>query len=180
VTASQPERRARIVATARALLASHGLHGWSVEQVAAGAGCAKGLVHYHFGTRAALLTAVVEELARGRMARRCAALAPRGTVALDALWVVLREDASAGVSRAWLEAGFDGAAEIRRVMAPLDGELQQFAAASSAAMELPQLSPGRAATLLLLLDALEAALVRGAPAVEVREAYDRVWLGMME
>ncbi|HET7602281.1 MAG TPA: helix-turn-helix domain-containing protein [Gemmatimonadales bacterium] len=167
------------MATAGALLASHGIHGWSVEQVAAGAGCAKGLVHYHFGTRAALLTAVVDEMARGRMARRSAALAPGGTAALDALWAVMRDDASTGVSRAWLEAGLDGSAGIRHVMAPSDTELQQFAAASSAAMELPNLPPRRAATLLLLLDALEAALVRGAPGTEVREAYDRVWLGMM-
>jgi AcrR family transcriptional regulator len=167
------------VATAAALLASHGMHGWSVEQVAAGAGCAKGLVHYHFGTRVALLAAVVDEMARRRMARRSAALAPGGTAALDALWAVLREDAGAGVSRAWLEAGLDNGGELRNAMAPSDSELQQFAAASSAAMELPALPPNRAATLLLLLDALEAALVRGAPMAAVREAYDRVWLGMM-
>lgn len=179
MTAPPPERRARIIATAGALLASHGVHGWSVEQVAAGAGCAKGLVHYHFGTRAALLAAVVDTMARGRMARRVAALAPGGTAALDALWMVLRDDASTGVSRAWLEAGLDSAPEIRGAMAPSDTELGQFAAASSAAMELPPLQSNRAATLLLLLDALEAALVRGAPTAEVREAYDRVWLGMM-
>jgi hypothetical protein len=83
------------------------------------------------------------------------------------------------VSRAWLEAGLDNGGELRNAMAPSDSELQQFAAASSAAMELPALPPTRAATLLLLLDALEAALVRGAPEGEVREAYDRVWLGMM-
>jgi AcrR family transcriptional regulator len=150
-----------------------------VEQVAAGAGCATGLVHYHFGTRTALLAAVVDEMARARMARRSAALAPGGTVALDALWAVLRDDASTGVSRAWLEAGLDNGPELRNVMAPSDSELQQFAAATSAALELPPLSPSRVATLLLLLDALEVALVRGAPMAQVREAYDRVWLGMM-
>lgn len=179
MTAAPAERRGRIVATAKALFTSHGLHGWSVEQVATGAGCAKGLVHYHFGTRAALLAAVIDEMARGRMARRCAALAPRGTAALDALWKVLYEDADSGVSRAWLEAALDSTPEIRGVMAPSDTELQQFATASGAAMELPPLPTDRAATLLLLLDALEAALVRGAPTAEVREAYDRVWLGMM-
>ena len=179
MTASQPERRSRIIATAGTLLTSHGLHGWSVEQVAAGAGCAKGLVHYHFGTRTALLAAVVDEMACRRMARRSAALAPGGTAALDALWAVLREDAGAGVSRAWLEAGLESGPEIRGAMAASVTELQQFAAASSAAMELPALPPNRAATLLLLLDALEAALVRGAPMAAVREAYDRVWLGLM-
>lgn len=179
MTAPPTERRARIIESARALLTSHGLHGWSVEQVAAGAGCAKGLVHYHFGTRTALLAAVVAALARERMARRIAALSPGGTAALDALWVVLCEDAGAGRSRAWLEVGLDDSSEIRGAMAALDAELQQFAATSSAAMELPTQSPSRARTLLLLLDALEAALVRGAPEPEVREAYDRVWLGMM-
>jgi AcrR family transcriptional regulator len=179
MTASPTERRARIVESAGTLLASHGLHGWSVEQVAVSAGCAKGLVHYHFGTRAALLEAVVDAMGRGRMARRIAALSLGGTAALDALWAVLREDVSAGLSRAWLEAGLDGSAGIRRALAPSDGELHEFAAASSAAMELPPLAPNHAITLLLLLDALEGALARGAPELEVREAYDRVWLGLM-
>jgi AcrR family transcriptional regulator len=179
MTTSPVERRTRIVESAGALLASHGLHGWSVEQVALSAGCAKGLVHYHFGTRAALLEAAIDAMARGRMARRIAALSPGGTAALAALGAVLREDASAGLSRPWLEAGLDGGAANRRVQTPSEAELLEFAAASSAAMELPALPANRARTLLLLLDALEAALVRGAPEGEVREAYDRVWLGMM-
>jgi AcrR family transcriptional regulator len=173
------ERSARIVESAGALLTAHGLHGWSVEQVAANAGCAKGLVHYHFGTRAALLEAVVDAMGRGRMARRIAALSPGGTAALDSLWAILQEDANAGVSRAWFEAGLEGSGGIRRALAPSDAELHAFSAACSAAMELPPLPPNRAGTLLLLLDALEAALARGAPGAEVREAYDRVWLGMM-
>jgi AcrR family transcriptional regulator len=179
MTAPPIERRRRIVESAAALLAAHGQPGWSVEQVAASADCAKGLVHYHFGTRTALLEAVIDAMARGRMARRIAALSPSGTAALDALWTVLREDASAGTSRAWLEAGLDGGAGIRRALAPTDAELGEFAAASSAAMELPTLPSHRVHTLLLLLDALEASLVRGAPEADVREAYDRIWLGMM-
>ena len=179
MTDTLPERRARIVQSATALLTSMGLHRWSVEQVATGAGCAKGLVHYHFGTRTALLAAVISAMARGRMARRVAALAPRGTLALDGLWTVLREDVREGVSRAWLEAGLDGNQDLRGAMAPDQGELDAFAMACSAAMELPPLAPRRALMVLLLLDALEAALVRGAPETEVREAYERVWLGMM-
>jgi AcrR family transcriptional regulator len=179
VTEAQPGRRIRIVQSAASLLRAHGLHGWSVEQVATGAGCAKGLVHYHFGTRAALLAAVVGNLARERLTRRRAALAPGGTAALDALWRVLRDDVDQGVSRAWLETSLGGDQALNQAMVPAPADLDALAAAISSAMELPPLSPQRALTTLFLLDALEAALVRGAPEGEVRDAYDRVWLGML-
>lgn len=179
MTEAQPGRRARIIESATALLKSQGLHGWSMEQVATSAHCAKGLVHYHFGSRSALLAAVIGGMARKRLARRITALQAGGTAALDALWQALRQDAQDGVSRAWIEAGLDGDQALRGAMTPDQGELDAFSMACSAAMELPPLAPRRAFTMLLLLDAVEAALVRGAPEPEVRDAYDRVWLGMM-
>ncbi len=172
-------RRARIVAAAEGLLIAKGLHGWSMDQVAREAGCAKGLVHYHFGTRAALLAAIAGELARDQITRRTAALRRRGTRALDDLWLLMQEDAARGASRAWLELGLESAAEIREAMGFAAGELSAFGVACGEALEFPPVREDRATTLLLVLDALEAALARGAKKEAAREAYDRIWLAML-
>lgn len=172
-------RREKIMAAAESLLMQYGLHGWSVEQVARSAGCAKGLVHYHFGTRAALLAAITEVLGRERLERRIHALAPRGTAALDALWVVMREDVGRGISKAWLELGLGDSPDVRRATEPAAALLDAFAAASGAALESAPLTRERAMALILLLDGLEAGLARGAREVDLREAYDRVWLAML-
>jgi len=172
-------RRARIMEAAESLLMQHGLHGWSVEQVARTAECAKGLVHYHFGTRAALLAAVAGAMGQQRIEQRVRALAPRGTSALDALFAVLQQDAREGRSKAWLELGLNGAAGIHAAMTPSAEQLDRFAAAGGAALEMPPLRPDRARALLLVLDGLEAGLVRGARHPDVREAYDQVWLAML-
>jgi AcrR family transcriptional regulator len=172
-------RRARIMEAAESLLMQHGLHGWSVEQVARAAECAKGLVHYHFGTRAGLLAAVAGAIGQQRIEQRVHALALRGTAALDALFAVLRQDAEDGRSKAWLELGLNGAAELHAAMAPSAEQVDMFAAAGGAALEMPPLRPDRARALLLVLDGLEAGLVRGARQADIREAYDRVWLAML-
>lgn len=172
-------RRSSIQAAAEELIVQHGVHGWSMEQVAQAAGCAKGLVHYHFGSRAAMLASVAAALGHQRMAGRIRVFALRGTAALDALWQVLRADATAGRSRAWLELGLDGAADIRSAMIPTATELDAFAAASGGALEMPPLEPARARALLFILEGLEAGLVRGALEADVREAYDRIWLAML-
>jgi AcrR family transcriptional regulator len=150
-----------------------------VEQVARTAECAKGLVHYHFGTRAALLAAVAGAMGQQRIEQRVRALAPRGTSALDALFAVLQQDAREGRSKAWLELGLNGAAGIHAAMTPSAEQLDRFAAAGGAALEMPPLRPDRARALLLVLDGLEAGLVRGARHPDVREAYDQVWLAML-
>lgn len=172
-------RRARILDAAVAVLAKHGMDGWSMERVAQAADCAKGLVHYHFRSRDALLAAVGQTLAARRIERREQALAPRGTAALDALWRVLREDTRDGRAAAWLVLGLNGASAVRQAMMPPAPLLDRFAAAAGVALEGEPLASRSAHALLLVLDGFEAALVRGAPEADVREAYDRVWLAML-
>jgi AcrR family transcriptional regulator len=173
------ERRARIAGAARGLLAERGVHGWTVEDVARVAGCAKGLVHYHFVTRDGLLVTVLGQVAAERMTRRTGALAAGGTAARDALWRVMRDDAASGLSRAWFEAGLSDDAALQRAMRPSSETVEAFAVNAGAVLVAPPLPSVQARTLLLLLDGLEAALVRGAPENEARDAFDRVWLGMM-
>jgi AcrR family transcriptional regulator len=54
---------ARLVAAARALLARGGFQALTVEAVAAEAGAYRDAVRYHFGSKAALVAAVVDSLA---------------------------------------------------------------------------------------------------------------------
>ncbi len=56
----------RIVEAAIALLQERGPTGTTTDRVAVAAGCAKGLVHYHFGSKASLWTAVLADLAQKR------------------------------------------------------------------------------------------------------------------
>jgi len=174
-----PDRRTRILGAAKSMLVRHGLEGWSVERVAREAGCAKGLVHYHFKSRDLLLAAVAAELGRARMQQRLAALAMRGTAALDELWATMLAHADDGTASAWLQLGLRPGAAVRTALEPPAEFVTAVGRASGAAMEMPPLTDETARTLLLVLDGLEAALVRGAPRADVRNAYDRVWLALL-
>ena len=56
-----------IVAAADALIRRKGAANVTVDQVAKEAGCAKGLVHYHFKTKRGVIEAVAQHLAASRI-----------------------------------------------------------------------------------------------------------------
>ena len=73
--------RAAVIAAARAFLASRkATHGFSVQAVAQYAGIARMTIYHHFGSKAALLEALYDDLAeRGRLRERLGeAFAARG------------------------------------------------------------------------------------------------------
>ena len=60
--ARDPEdSRRRLIASARALFATRGIRGTTVDAVADGAGISRGSVFWHFGSKEGLLWAVVED-----------------------------------------------------------------------------------------------------------------------
>ena len=61
-----PERRASIIAAARDLFAQKGLHGVSVDEIAAAVGVSPAVLYRHFDSKQDLYTAVIEELAGQR------------------------------------------------------------------------------------------------------------------
>jgi TetR/AcrR family acrAB operon transcriptional repressor len=63
MAAKRGEARQRILDSALQLVRENGAEAMSIEAVAAAAGSAKGLVHYHFKTKQGLLSAVAEKLA---------------------------------------------------------------------------------------------------------------------
>lgn len=150
--------RRRILHAALALLRGAGIEAFAVEAVARGAGVAKGLVIYHYGSRAQLLRECGAALASERAERFAAARrAGAGIRGIDATWEELRRQTADGTTRAWL--GLAAAGVI----------------GSPAGVRDPD-DVARAA----LVDGCAAALVAGTPEAVVREAYDLLSLTLLQ
>lgn len=88
---------------AETMLKTHGAAAFTLDAVAAQASCAKGLAHYHFGSRSKLIIAVNDRLWDKRERDWSAAL--RGQVPEECMrqsWSLLASEAASGVTRAWL------------------------------------------------------------------------------
>lgn len=167
-----------IVNTASELLMARGLTDWSVEKVAKAAGCAKGLVHYHFGTKDTLLGKVLERLEFERQERRLTALSgAEGAAALDELWQVLVTEVRAGSFGAWIDCLRYFGPRAGGLMAAADDRLS---AAAARALGEPEASLVEAAALLgPAMDGFQFRLHSGEDPARVREGFDRVWLGVL-
>ncbi|HEX9894789.1 MAG TPA: TetR/AcrR family transcriptional regulator [Gemmatimonadales bacterium] len=156
-------------------IVTNGLTDWTVEMAASKAGCAKGLVLYHFGTKGALLNAVADRVRSDRGERRVAALAAAGARALDNLWAALEDEVNRGTAALWL-----GLVSNRATRAPgstTAADRVRLAEAAATALGLPM-----ADALEELADALngfELALIQGRDTALVRESYDRYWLSLL-
>ena len=151
-----PTRR-RILEAATRLLRTRGIDAFSIEAVARGATVAKGLVIYHFGSRAALLrecgaAVQVDRVERLRSAR---ASAP-GVRGIDACWEELRRQTADGTTRAWLGLLAAGAGPP-----PVAADPDTLAVAG-------------------VLDGCALALAAGATEGAVREAHDALWLALLQ
>jgi AcrR family transcriptional regulator len=102
MAAKRGEARERILENAEALLKHQGVESMSIEAVAAAAGSAKGLVHYHFKTKQGLMSAVAERLTANRKLRWEAAFkAPSAQEAILQTWSLLTEESGDGTVQAW-------------------------------------------------------------------------------
>ena len=165
-----------IAEAAAAVLLRDGLQKWSVDRVAAEAGCAKGLVPYHHGSKRQLLSTVAANLHRGRTARRLAALDGSGAEALDRLWDAINFEVRTGEWAAWAAL----IAEPGLSLPPLDpAHLPAFAAAIGRALGTSPPTPEEAHLAEASLDGFQVALHLGAPEESVHEAYHRLWLALL-
>jgi len=152
---SAPSRSA-ILAAAVHTLKRGGIEGFTLDGVARRAGVVKGLVLYHYGSRARLLRSAAAELAGERRTALTTALARGGTAAVDACWEELRRQAEDGTARGWL--GLCAAGLI-----PAGTETGFEATARQA-----------------VLDGCAAALAGGAPLEDLRDAYHALWLALLD
>jgi AcrR family transcriptional regulator len=147
--------RSAIVQAALALLRAGGLSALSVERIAMGAAVAKGLVLYHYGSRAGLVELCGQRLDEERAARMRAAGQGKGIAAVDALWDELVRQHEDGTARAWLSLAAAGVVQG----APEDDLIAQARRA--------------------LLEGCAAARAAGGERAAVREAYEALALALL-
>jgi AcrR family transcriptional regulator len=176
-------RAAILEATLRLLRQSGGL---TVDQVAGAAGCAKGLVHYHFHTRGQLLAAAASRLAESR--RRQWTEAFRVKTPGDAIrrsWDLLVSEGRDGTLKAWLAlCAEQDEVTGQAVSSEIDAFSSTVAEATAALVRDLGLTPTISVTELGLLLAgvvygsglqLEA----GLPPARLQGAYEAAWLGVL-
>ncbi len=150
--------RSTILAAAVQTLQRAGVEGFTLEAVARRAGVVKGLILYHYASRSRLLRTAASQVAEARAAAIERALASAsGAAGLDACWEELGRQAEDGTARAWLSlsaAGF------------IDRSARN-AAFEDAARES-------------IIDGAAVALATGVPVADVRDAYDALWLALLE
>ena len=166
----------QITEAAARVLMLDGLQRWSVDRVAAEAGCAKGLVAYHHGSKKSLLAAVAVRLRVERQARRLAALQASGAAALDRLWETLVEEVRTGRWSASVALSVEPGVETPGDSAE---ELLALGAGISSALDIPALPAEEARLTCAALDGFQTALQAGAPEAPMREAYHRLWLALL-
>ncbi len=147
--------RSAILEAALGLLREGGLPAFSVERVALKADVAKGLVLYHYGSRARLIDTCAKRHEYDRAARLRAAASGVGIAAVDALWSELVSQQDDGTARGWLSLAAIGAVALSA-----DADVVGQARRS-------------------LLDGCSAALAAGADRTAVREAYEALALALL-
>ena len=166
----------KILEAARDTILSRGLTRWTIDQVADQAKCAKGLVLYHYHNKLTLLLAVADLVRQERVEARVGAFLVPGAPGLDRLWDTLLADCESGRSALWLSLVAN--ADSRATASLTEPDRLRFSAAAVAALDLPGDRPGLTEMLDSLLG-VELALIQGQPLADVRESFDRYWLGVI-
>jgi AcrR family transcriptional regulator len=176
--------RAAILDAALQLLRRSG--GLTVDQVAATARCAKGLVHYHFHTKGALLAAVASRLADRRRTRWAEAFrADNPDSAIRRSWDLLVSESRDGTLRAWLALCAERDSVTGRTVS---SEVEGFSDAIAEAARVLVRDLGLTPTVSIQeLGLLLAAVVHGSglqleagvPPARLQGAYAAAWLGVL-
>jgi len=150
--------RAGILSAAVQTLQRAGVEGFTLDAVAKRAGVVKGLVLYHYTSRGRLLRAAAALIADTRDAAIVKALATgAGMKGVDACWEELRRHAEDGTTRAWLSLCASGLIDRSARNLGLDAAAQ-----------------------LAAVDGCAVALASGIPLADARDAYNALWLALLE
>ncbi|MSR06198.1 MAG: TetR/AcrR family transcriptional regulator [Gemmatimonadetes bacterium] len=97
------DARDRVLTTAARHLKRAGISGFTLDEIAEEAGCAKGLITYHFGSKDELIHAATEEILRGNETQWLTTLrADSFETAVRQTWQTLLAEVRDGYWRAWL------------------------------------------------------------------------------
>lgn len=150
--------RSAILAAAVQILQRGGVEGFTLDAVARRAGVVKGLLLYHYASRNRLLRAAAAQIAATREAAIGRALgSASGSAGLDACWEELRRQAEDGTARAWLSLCAAGLIDRSARNAGLEDAAREA-----------------------IVDGCAAALASGVPLADARDAYDALWLALLE
>jgi AcrR family transcriptional regulator len=169
--------KSEILVAAKSVLVRKGLAAWTIEDVAREAQCAKGLVNYHYKTKAKLLAHVGESLREDRIGRRLAALENEGATALDALWNTLTAEVRSGEVAAWLSLSALPDQAVHHGLRSQARELRRLEEAANRAFAVSD--PNMGQLIDSVLTGFQIALLNGHEDQVVREAYHRFWLGIL-
>ena len=149
--------RSGILAAAVQTLQRGGVEGFTLDAVARRAGVVKGLVLYHYASRGRLLRAAAAQIDASRSAALERALSSPGAAGLESCWEELRRQSADGTTRAWLSLCAAG-------LVDRSAKKVEFEAAARDA----------------IVDGSAIALATGAPLADARDAYDALWLSLLE
>ena len=172
--------RAALAEAAERVLLEAGLSGLSLDRVAREAGCAKGLVNYHYRAKPDLLAAVAVRLAARRRERLLTALHGAGADALDALWASLRQAVTSGESAGRFALLGLADPAVALPLADLGANWHSLADRLGEALDAPPLDPESVLAFLATLDGLELALLAGTPEEECKAGYYRAILALTD
>lgn len=178
--------RLAILGAAERLLRRRGATETTIEAVAKEARCAKGLVHYHFKTKPALLGAVAEQLGVAREAAWVAAFrAPSPQAAIQQTWELISREARDGTIRGWTslfaEQNSLTGQTVRRRVETFAGALSGAVGRLLQDLGLRPTIPVREVGWLLagVVHGTGIQLEAGANPTELQGAYSAAWLGLL-
>lgn len=173
----------KIIEATVGLVKGDGPGAATTDRVAAAAGCAKGLVHYHFKTKGALWTAVIKRLAEKRRARWTKAFSGAKWAVTDTWKTVLADrrdgivklmvtvsgedpETDDAISEAALQFGHTMTEAVQRFLTRMEME---------PGVPIEQLGWSLASVLHGTIVQLDA----GAPSNILEDAWAAAWLGVL-
>lgn len=167
-----------IIEAGVAAIKESNLTDWTVDSVASKAGCAKGLVLYHFKSKDALLIRVADRVRQNHTSQRLEAIrgGTKGAASLDRLWSALTSDIRAGGFGLWV--GLLADPRTRKAAARTVQDDGELLAASAEALGIP--ADSLALSLIpAALDGYSLDLLQGRASTDVRERFDSFWLAVL-
>jgi AcrR family transcriptional regulator len=181
-----PEARTAIVAAAVEQLLVKPAPAVTIESVAAAARCAKGLVHYHFKTKANLLSAAATKIWEQRKTGWRDALAGSDPVAVIAsAWALLASEGTGGVTSAATSLGTQTGDMVGRTVRECRQEFVAQLETSTRAMfermglEASVQTQEIALLLGAVIDGLGLQVASGTPSADLEPAWAAFWAGVL-
>jgi AcrR family transcriptional regulator len=174
-----------MIAATERLLKKKGAGAPTLDAVARETGCAKGLVAYHFASKAALLAAAAEDLGRQRVGRWEAAFqSPGPEAAIRSTWELIQTESRDGSSAAWATLRVE---QDRVTVQAVNQHVTDFGLqlargvegllrAMSVAARVPVAELGW--YLAAVVQGMETLLEAGAEPEQIQGAYAAAWLGL--